>query len=207
MKTGDPKGLDIPLVFNPDEGWTYGIGNDWAGQVVEVLSGLSLEEYMKQNIFKPLGMSSSTFFLSEHPDIASRRAAIAKRPSDTSALISTPDEAPINSKLASGGGGLFTTPNDYAKFLTAIVSGNDKLLKPESVKTLFEPQLDNPSYFEEFADGLMRESVLTEFPRGIPLNYALGGGVNMEDVPEKRRKGSMMWSGVTNPRWVRKRRF
>ena len=207
MKTGDPKGLDVPLVFNPDDGWAYGIGNDWAGQVVEAVSGLSLEEYAQQNIFKPLGMSSSTFFLSEHPDIAGRRAAIAKRPSPDSALTSAPDEAPVDSKLASGGGGLFCTPNDYAKFLVAIIGGNDKILMPDSLKTLFKPQLDDPSYFKAFADGPMHDSVLAEFPKDVPLNYALGGGINVEDVPEKRRKGSMMWSGVTNPRWVRIRRF
>src|SRR4029077_13659840 len=51
--------LSIPLVFEPGERWDYGIGIDWAGKAVEVVSGQRLGAYMQQNLLQPLGMADT----------------------------------------------------------------------------------------------------------------------------------------------------
>ncbi|KAF2102689.1 putative esterase [Rhizodiscina lignyota] len=197
------EGITFPLIFDPGEGWSYSVGIDWAGRVVEALSNSTLGEYMERHIFEPLSMSSTTFQIHKRPELAARRTTIAWRSSPDAplGLGDGNDPAPKNPEIEMGGGGLFTTANDYAEFLGALISGDSRILKPESIAELFKPQLDDPKHFQAFCDGPLHDAICPEFPHGLQLNYALGGKVNLEDVPGKRRKGSMAWSGATNPHW------
>lgn len=196
-------GIRYPLIFEPGESWQYGVGIDWAGQVIEALTNQTLGKYMQRNVFDPLGMSSTTFRISDRPDLAQRRAALGFRSSRDSPLGPGPDPAPINPEIEMGGGGIFTSANDYGKLLGALISGDERILKLETVKELMTPQLKDPKPLQEYCDSPMHEMITPEFPKGLPVNATLGGAVNLEDVPGKRRKGSMMWSGLTNPRCKR----
>jgi hypothetical protein len=199
--------LNYPLLFEPGTDWVYGTGNDWAGRVVEVLTKLTLEDYMQQHIFAPLGMSSTTFFIANHPDLARRRAEIAFRPKPRQPLQAGPDPAPLAPAMAKGGSGLFTTANDYSRLLHAVLSHDTRILTPASVEELFRPQLaDAVAHFQAACDGPMHDALCPEFARGEPVNYGLGGAVNLGDLAGRRKGGSMMWSGVSNPRWVSIRR-
>ncbi|KAF2802732.1 beta-lactamase [Mytilinidion resinicola] len=193
--------FNYPLLFEPGKGWEYGIGLDWAGRILEILSDCTLEEYMQRNIFESLGISSSTFYISDHPELASRRAGIGFRSSPNEPLTSRAEPAPSNLPLARGGNGIYTTPNDYAKLLGALINTDNGILEPESLEEFFKPQLANPKHLQIFSDGPMHDSVFPEFPMKMAINHGLGGAVNMEDVPGKRRKGSMTWSGATGSRW------
>ncbi|KAF2494978.1 putative transesterase [Lophium mytilinum] len=193
--------FDYPLLFDPGKGWVYGIGLDLAGRIVEILSDCTLEEYMQRNIFEPLGMSSSTFYISEHPELDSRRAGIGFRSSPNGPLTSRADPAPSNRPLARGGNGIYTTPNDYAKLLRAIIHIEDGILGPDALSEFFKPQLADPKHLQVFCDGSMHDSVFPEFPRGTAINHGLGGAINVADVPGKRKRGSMTWSGATGSRW------
>ena len=62
--SGKLASLRLPLVFDPGERWEYGINLDWAGRVVEAVSGLPLEVYFRQHIFAPLGMSDTDYAIS-----------------------------------------------------------------------------------------------------------------------------------------------
>lgn len=60
----------FPLLFEPGTSWSYGVGLDWAGQMVErVNGGMSLGEYMKAHIWSPLGINDMTFHLDQRPDL------------------------------------------------------------------------------------------------------------------------------------------
>jgi CubicO group peptidase (beta-lactamase class C family) len=61
----DIHSYELPLVFEPASQWHYSIGIDWAGHLVHRLTSLSLEEYFKENIFKPCGMGSTSFYPTE----------------------------------------------------------------------------------------------------------------------------------------------
>jgi CubicO group peptidase (beta-lactamase class C family) len=196
------EGYTYPLVFEPGEGFVYGAGIDWAGVTIERLTKSTLEEYMQHNIFQPLEMTSSTFEIVRHPEFASRRAAVGVRPSPDVPPIASSDNGPESPEQLGGGGGLFTTANDYAKLLGALISGDDRILNAKSREELFRPQLRNPMHLQEWCDGPLHDWLFPQFPRGLLVNYGLGGLVNLQDVPKMRRKGSMMWSGATSPHWV-----
>ena len=69
-KTVEVHGL--PLMFQPGEGWVYGGGLDWAGEIVGRLHGTTLGGYMQEHIFGPLGMDGTTFELDKRPDLKAR---------------------------------------------------------------------------------------------------------------------------------------
>jgi methyl acetate hydrolase len=80
INTGKKACLERPLVCDPGDCWHYGISTDWVGQVVERLSGQSLEVYFREHILDPLGMSDTTFLL--RPEQQSRLAPQHRRQSD-----------------------------------------------------------------------------------------------------------------------------
>jgi len=110
----------LPLLHQPGTKWEYSRSTDVLGRLIEVLSGLTLGEYLQRHIFAPLGMVDTTFYVppQEHGRLAE---AFAKDP-DTGAgvqLINVHD-AP---KFESGGGGLVSTAGDYARFLQMLLNG------------------------------------------------------------------------------------
>jgi methyl acetate hydrolase len=59
--------LNAPLLFDPGTGWEYGISTDWLGKLVEKVSGQTLEDYFRQHIFQPLGMTDAFFDIPGNP--------------------------------------------------------------------------------------------------------------------------------------------
>ena len=109
----------LPLLHQPGTKWEYSRSTDVVGRLVEVLSGLSLGQFLQQRIFAPLGMMDTAFHLplSQQPRLAE---AFAKDP-DTHAGVQLLNvkSAP---KFESGGGGLVSTAADYARFLQMMLN-------------------------------------------------------------------------------------
>jgi CubicO group peptidase (beta-lactamase class C family) len=109
----------LPLLHQPGTKWEYSRSTDVLGRLIEVLSGLSLGEYLQRRLFAPLGMIDTAFHVPEQ-DHGRLAEAFAKDP-DTGAgvqLINVHD-AP---KFESGGGGLVSTAGDYARFLQMLLN-------------------------------------------------------------------------------------
>ena len=110
----------LPLIDQPGASWNYSHSTDVIGRVVEIVSGQRLSAFLHERIFKPLGMSDTDFFLP-----ADKRARLADpfdRDPDTGKpvqLIET-ETAPL---FESGGGGLFSTMDDYARFAQMLYLG------------------------------------------------------------------------------------
>jgi CubicO group peptidase (beta-lactamase class C family) len=109
----------LPLLHQPGTQWEYSRSTDVLGRLVEVLSGLTLGEYLQQFILAPLGMSDTAFHVPEQKH-ARLAEAFAKDPDTGSGvqLINVHD-AP---KFESGGGGLVSTAGDYARFLQMLLN-------------------------------------------------------------------------------------
>ena len=133
--TGKKAGLRIPLMFDPGQRWEYGINLDWAGQMVEAVSGMRLSQYIKQNITDPLGMASTAFKIT--PEMRARLAKVHQRGEDGAKLTVTAFEVPQEPEFEAGGGGLYSTANDYQRFMRMILNGGrgngNQILKPETV--------------------------------------------------------------------------
>ena len=109
----------LPLAFEPGEKWMYGFSIDVLGAVIEVLSGKSLGEYLKENVFDPLDMRDTGFFVP-----AEKQDRIATLYHIRDGLKPDgrdyPDSRPA---FESGGGGLFSTVRDYSRFAQMLLHG------------------------------------------------------------------------------------
>ncbi|KAI1410343.1 beta-lactamase family protein [Hypoxylon sp. FL1857] len=195
--------FDLPLLFEPGEGWTYSTGLDRVGQVVEKLTGLSLEEYMKKNIWEPLGADSSTFFPGQHPDISKRRVTMAFRRDPEGPAVEKPEIPTVTTglKVPFGGHGLFASMPDYFKIVYSLLVDDEKLLKRETAALMFQPQLTPASKQElyKFMDTPEMKSMFASPPND--RDFGLGGLLIVGDNHEYWRKGALMWGGAASLNW------
>lgn len=190
--------LHTPLVSDPGERWEYGVNIDWAGQLVERLSGQSLEEYFQQRIFGPLGMPDTGFVL--RPDQRTRQASMHVRQPDGT-LQPIPFELPQQPEFFMGGGGLYSTGPDYLRFLRMLLGGGElegaRVLRPETVAEM------NRNQIGDLTVGLLRtadpgSSNDVEFFPGLVKKWGLGYMINVEAAPTGRSAGSCAWAGLAN---------
>ncbi len=120
----------LPLMHQPGEKWTYGLNSDLLGCLVEVISGMSLDEFFKKRIFEPLGMKDSYFMV---PKEKATRLVNLYREDSTGKLVKatgnmlngktiTPNYPLEASTYYSGGAGLSSTIYDYAVFLQMLLN-------------------------------------------------------------------------------------
>src|SRR3954451_2373629 len=111
----------LPLAFQPGTTWDYSNSTDILGRVVEVVSGKSLYQFEKENILDPLGMSDTSFYVSD----AAKHARVAepfKNDRTIGAGVEFGDPRLVK-KWESGGGGMVGTVSDYARFLMMLANG------------------------------------------------------------------------------------
>lgn len=200
---------NTPLKFAPGQGWYYGTGCDWAGQVVEQLTQQPLGAFMEAHVFQPLDMNHTTFRPDALPRAQHRRLVpTALRDPETGELASGTRPEVEEGAVDGGGAGLYTTAADYARLLHSLLAslaGEEErlLLKRETVEEMLRPQLtDLQSRELKFLTDLFHDGMAGDFEPGMPLDHGISGVINLEDAPGKRRKGSMMWGGMCNCHWV-----
>ena len=190
--------LSIPLLSDPGERWFYGTGIDYAGQMVEAVSGMSLGEYMSEHIFGPLGMSDTAFKI--RPDMRSRLSAMHTR-DENGTLFEMPFEIPQEPEFEMGGGGLYSTVDDYCRFLAMMLNGGS-VGGSEVVSASTHAQMVTN------AMGDLRVTMLptaippysfdAEFFPGLEKSWGLTFQINEEPAPTGRPAGGLMWAGLAN---------
>jgi len=190
--------LTTPLLSDPGERWEYGIGIDWAGKVVESVSGKKLGQYMQENILDPLGMSNTAFKIT--PDMRSRLAKIHAHGADGS-YTPIDFELPQEPEFEMGGGGLYSTAGDYARFMGVFLnrgSGNgNQVLKPQTVELMSHNAMGSlkVTMLKTAIPNLTNDA---EFFPGMPKNWGLSFMINEETAPTGRTPGSLAWAGLAN---------
>ncbi|MCG8359922.1 MAG: beta-lactamase family protein [Kiloniellales bacterium] len=198
ITTCEDAALTTPLLFDPGTHWDYGINIDWAGKMVEAVSGQRLGDYMKANIFTPLGMDNTAFKITDA--MRTRLAKIHQRGDDDS-FEALDLEIPQEPEFEMGGGGLYSTVGDYAKFIRMILNEgqgeNGRVLKPETVAMMSSNQMG-----ELRVQGLQTAmpplSNDAEFFPGMPKTWGLTFMINDEKAPTGRPAGSLAWAGLAN---------
>lgn len=147
-----------PLAFQPGEKWMYGIGADVAGALVEVLTGMSYREYLKKEIFEPLGMVDTDFYVpQEKMDRFSEMYIYNEESKQLETILWQHlglrgffKELPA---FESGGAGLVSTIDDYKKFADMMMNrgvyGGKRILSEEAVDLITHNNL-TPSQAETF---------------------------------------------------------
>jgi methyl acetate hydrolase len=189
--------LRTPLVFDPGEAWEYGINIDWVGKVVEAVSGNTLDVYLRDHLFTPLGMRDTGFAL--RPDQRMRLAGMHAR--TPQGLQPVPFEMPQEPEFFMGGGGLYSTAADYLAFMQMILHRGTfngvQVLKPETVALMSHNHIGE----------LRVETMKTVMPElsndanlfpGMVQKWGLSFLINTASSPNGRSAGSLAWAGLGN---------
>jgi len=140
----------LPLLHQPGEKWTYGLNIDLLGDLIEIWSGMTLDEFFHKRIFEPLGMNDSYFNV---PKEKENRLVNLYQEDSLGHLIKQSGEAlgvdvnyPLRTKTYfSGGGGLSSTIYDYAIFLQMLLNGGEyngkRLLSRNTVRIMTMNQI------------------------------------------------------------------
>lgn len=176
---------------------------------IENVCNCSLEEYMQKNIWSKLGVTSTTFHPELYPDTLPPKLEMANRISvgqGTKSIKAGPVilGQPLKDDL--GGIGLWSTPNDYIKLLTALLRGGEPLLTKDGLDILFRPQLSDASRAAmPLPLGSRMRSILAikSVDEIDQADHCLAGTVTLKDIPRRRPRGTVSWSGLPNLHWVR----
>jgi CubicO group peptidase (beta-lactamase class C family) len=182
----------LPLFHQPGERWTYGLNTDVLGYLVEVASGMPLDQFFQKRIFEPLGMKDTYFYLPKEKH--HRLVNLYTEDSTRKAVKMTPtrwlngnfqrDYPTSNGTYFSGGAGLSSTIYDYAIFLQMMLNGGTyngkRLLSRNTVR-------------------MMTMNQIGDLPQGTsPNKFGLGFGITTEKgssiIPVN--EGTFDWGGM-----------
>lgn len=191
--------LDIPLAFDPGSRWDYGIGIDWAGKMLEAASGQSLGAYFLDNLFAPLGMDSTAFRLTD--EMRGRMAKVHARLGEREFELQMELEIPQEPEFEMGGGGLYSTIGDYAKFVRMILNkgaaDGQQVLKSETVEMMSVNQIGD-CRVPLLKSAVPESSNDAEFFPGLEKGWGLSFMILEQDAPTGRPAGSLSWAGMAN---------
>lgn len=139
----------LPIFFAPGEKYMYSLSIDVLGYLVEVVSGMSLDEFFKKRIFQPLGMKDTYFYIPKEKQ--NRLVSLYTEDEKTGKAVLMKEKENINGEMIrdypnlagtyySGGGGLSSTIYDYAIFLQMFINGGEyngvRLLSPHTIRMM-----------------------------------------------------------------------
>jgi methyl acetate hydrolase len=196
-RTGKLAGLTAPLTFDPGTRWQYGIGIDWAGRMVEAVTGQDLERVFRDRLFAPLGMRDTSYLV--HPDMLPRLAVVhARTPSGLQPLDLEPNPP---REFFPGGGGLHSTARDYMRFLRMLLGGGAldgaRLLRPETVASMLRNHIGEVDV-EPMASAVPASSNDVDLFPGTTRKWGLSFLINTEAVAGGPSAGSVAWAGLNN---------
>lgn len=118
----------LPLNFHPGDAWEYGRATDLVGRLVEIISGMSFDQFLQERVFEPLGMNDTHFYLpvekldrfaALYQPTESGGVAVLESPTAESRFVREPHT------YFSGAGGLVSTARDYFRFQQMMLNGGE----------------------------------------------------------------------------------
>jgi methyl acetate hydrolase len=201
--SGSKEIFAAPLVADPGTRYEYGINTDWLGLVVEAASGQSLDDYFAEHILGPLGMTSTTFLMSDEQ--RAKSVPVHLRGED-GAWAPAPDvDWSQEPEWWAGGHGLHSTPRDYLRFQRMLLGGGTldgtKILEAATVDRAFTNQIGELDFPAEIRTADPNSTA--DFNAGPGFKWGLGLLLNSERQPGMRAAGSGAWAGIFNTHfWV-----
>jgi CubicO group peptidase (beta-lactamase class C family) len=180
----------MPLAYQPGTTWDYSQSVDVLGRVIEVVSGKSLYQFEKERLLDPLGMKDTAFYVTD----AAKQPLIAEPfPNDrTIGAGAEMNDPRVAKKMESGGGGMVSTIDDYARFAQMILNGGTldgkRYLSPKTVAYMGSNQIAP-------ASGVVPGPYYLPGPGfGFGLGFAVRTDAGV--VPYEGSVGEMNWSGA-----------
>ncbi len=182
----------MPLLHQPGEAWEYSVSTDVLGRVVEVASGMDLDAFIEQRITRPLKMKDTGFWVK--PEAVTR---LAKPDTKSNLPFADPAQKPA---LLSGGGGMFSTAGDYARFSQMLLNGGElegvRILGPKTIALMTSDQLPaNTERHTPVAMALGSFGPTPEMGTSFGLGFAIRVDPGRNPVPGS--VGDFSWAGIT----------
>jgi CubicO group peptidase (beta-lactamase class C family) len=184
----------LPLMHQPGTVFEYGMSTDVLGRVIEIVSGVDLNQFLMERICTPLGMRDTSFLLGEGNDA---RLAVAADGANGGSVLSGYDSA-RPPKWYSGGSGALSTASDFTRFCQMLLFGGElgeaRILSPKSVALMCNDHLPLGSGVGPNTRDLGITAPLPEYGQG----YGLGVGVRLQAglSPVPGSIGDFYWGGA-----------
>lgn len=188
----------IPLLYQPGKGWTYSVSMDVEGYIVEKLSGQSLPDFVRDHIYRPLGMRDAAFYV---PADKRNRFTTLYRTGANGELEADPSGGGLSGRnysaeptMPSGGGGMVSTAEDYYRFAQMLGDGGElngvRILAPSTVKLMASNHIPTELLTGQYGIGyqVMRPGF------GYGYNCAVVFDPPEANLPEG--KGTFFWDGA-----------
>jgi CubicO group peptidase (beta-lactamase class C family) len=182
----------LPLAEQPGTLWDYGHSTDILGRIIEIVSGKSLLQFEKDNLLGPLGMSNTSFYVTD----PSKKSLVAMPAlNDQDFRVGFNSDVLVQQKWESGGGGMVTSMADWAQFSRMILNGGKfdgkQYLSPKSFELMTTDHIGPNS-------GVDRDYFY--FP-GDGFGFGLGFGVRTDPgnakPPPPGSLGELKWDGAS----------
>jgi CubicO group peptidase (beta-lactamase class C family) len=186
----------LPLLFTPGTDWNYSIAIDLAGRILEVVTGQRLDAYLQANVFDPLQMRDTCFFVP--PEQQHRLAALYVGDAPHRRGLRRADHLPYPGAYLSPvprinpGGGLVSSLGDTCKLLAVLQGGGAPLLQPQSMAWVLENQLPP-------------EVWVTSAGRRLPgRGHSFAGSVTVQasELDPASAIGDLQWGGLAGTKWL-----
>lgn len=198
----------LPLEFSPGEAWNYSVSTDVLGYLVGKIAGMPFEQFLKERIFKPLGMNDTDFFVPAdkvhrfaacysadpqggfNPLAAERKGTLTLQDDPTTSSFLSPPS------LVSGGGGLCSTAADYLTFCRALLNGGElggvRLLGPKTLKLMASNHLPGGVDLPAMSRSMFAEAAYNG------IGFGLGFAVTMHPAQTliAGSPGEFNWGGA-----------
>ena len=182
----------IPLYYQPGKGWLYSTSMDIQGYIVEKLSGQSLPDFMREHIYTPLGMRDAGFYVPE--DKRNRFATLYRANPQGELVAGEPGDYAKQPTMASGGGGMVSTAEDYFRFASMLANRGEldgkRVLAPSTVKLMTSSHTPDSLLTGEFGIGL---SVIRP---GFAWGYDCAVIFDPAEANLPDGKGTFFWDGA-----------
>lgn len=196
-----------PLIAQPGTDWNYSIAIDWAGIILHKITGKTLGEWSKENIFDPAGVKDLAYLSKFNQAELGRFVGMHERATD--GKVKSRAHFP-GAKFDSGGAGCLGTLEDYLKCIVVMVNegkalNGAQILKPETVDEMWKDQLT-----EETSKGLYASIPAarpdltnpTEVAPGMNKGWAISACLTKDPWPTGRNANSIWWAGLPNLFWM-----
>jgi CubicO group peptidase (beta-lactamase class C family) len=188
--------LDLPLLFDPGDGWAYGASTRVLGHVVEAISGQTIDAFLDSRILSPLGMHDTGYRVP--PTKYARVVAVNARGSDGK-FVERPVPATIPATVQ-GDGGLYGTASDYGLFMRMLLNrgtlNGKRILSEKSARTMLRSHTGRVVVKEQQS---ANQSLSRNFPVGAGSDkWGLGFQLAAEKQSNRRTPGSGTWAGIFN---------
>ena len=186
----------IPLLYQPGESWAYSIAVDIQGAIIERISGQSLGDYLEENLFTPLGMDDTGFYVPSE-EYGRFSQVFGYNPED-GRLVPVPTDTVKYTKdtiaMESGGGGLVSTMDDYTAFCQMLANGGElggvRILQPETVKLMRTDILPEGVAMWSSGNGGSYQ------PEGLGFGLDFGIVLDPSQRDANYGEGSFFWGGA-----------